>query len=332
MNGEIIILNKSTLNDNIKKEERIMAKQSITIFEFANHFGLIWLNGDKEAMKRKIFEKNINRPGLELAGYFDYAISKRLIFIGNKEHSYINKMKEDEIKKAMNFLMTDQCPGIVFCRGNECHPLILQMAKEKNFPLFMTNRNTSELMFDSATYLDEALAPQTSIHGTLVEVFSTGVVLLGESGIGKSETGLELNKKGHRLVADDRIDISLVRGNLIGNTPDLLLNMMEVRGIGIIDISKMFGINTIINTHLIDLCIKLVPLRPDLDMERLGYKTDYYKILDQKVPLITIPVSGARSVGDMIEVAVTNFKLKKNGYDSTYEFEERLNELLRKEK
>ena len=228
--------------------------------------------------------------------------------------------------------MTDECPGMVICRGNECHKIIIEEAKKRNFPLFMTNRKTSELLIDSVRYLDEVLSPQTSIHGTLIEVFSMGVVIVGESGIGKSETALELIKKGHRLVSDDRVDVSYIRGQLIGKTPDLLLNMMEVRGVGIIDISKMFGINTIINSHPIDLFIKLVPLSPEVSMERLGNKTQYQTVLDQKIPMLTIPVSGARSVSDIIEVAVTNFKLKKNGYDSTYEFEERLNELLRKDK
>lgn len=309
-----------------------MGKQAISIFEFANHFGFIWLNGDREAMKRPIFEKSINRPGLELAGYFNYSLSKRLIYIGNKEHSYIMSMKDEDIRKAMDFLMTDECPGMVICRGNECHKIIIEEAKKRNFPLFMTNRKTSELLIDSVRYLDEVLSPQTSIHGTLIEVFSMGVVIVGESGIGKSETALELIKKGHRLVSDDRVDVSYIRGQLIGKTPDLLLNMMEVRGVGIIDISKMFGINTIINSHPIDLFIELVPLSPEVSMERLGNKTQYRTVLDQKIPMLTIPVSGARSVSDIIEVAVTNFKLKKNGYDSTYEFEERLNELLRKDK
>lgn len=308
-----------------------MNKRLLTIFEFANHFGLIWLNGDKNAMQRKIHEKNINRPGLELAGFFDYPISKRLIFIGNKEIAYISSMSEENLIKSMNFLMTDECPGIVICRGNKCPSIILKMAREKNFPLFMTSRRTSDLIFDSTTYLDETLAPQISIHGTFVEVFSTGIILLGESGIGKSETALELVKKGHRLVSDDRVDISLIRGELIGKTPDLLVNMMEVRGVGIIDISKMYGINKIITEHQVDLFINLVPFNAENDVERLGNKTHYKEVLGLNVPLITIPVSGARSVSDIIEVAVTNFKLKKNGYDSTYEFEERLNELLRKE-
>ena len=307
-----------------------MKKQSISIFEYANHFCLIWMNGDKSAMQRKIEEKSINRPGLELAGYFDYAVSKRIILIGNKEVSFINKMKDEDIRKTMDFLMTDVCPGMIICRGHKCHPLILQIAKEKNFPVFITNKPTSELMVDSVMYLDEVLAPQTSIHGTLIEVFATGVVILGESGIGKSETALELIKKGHHLISDDRVDIRYVKGKLIGHAPDILLNMMEVRGIGIIDVSKMFGVNTVVANHQIDLMIKLVPLTSETEIERLGSKTKYYDILGHKVPIITIPVSGARSVGEIIEVAVTNFKLKKSGYDSTYEFEERLNEFLKK--
>lgn len=307
-----------------------MNKKELSIFEFANHFGLIWLNGDKEAMKRKICEKNINRPGLELAGYFDYPISKRLIFIGNKEIAYIGSMDEKKIVKSMEFLMADECPGIVICRDNPCPPTILKMAREKNFPLFMTSKRTSDLIFDSTTYLDETLAPQVSIHGTFVEVFSTGIVLQGESGIGKSETALELVKKNHRLVSDDRVDIRLIRGELIGSTPDLLVNMMEVRGVGIIDISKMYGINKVLDQHRVDLFIKLVPFKPENEVERLGNKTQYENVLGINVPVITIPVSGARSVSDIIEVAVTNFKLKKIGYDSTYQFEERLNELLRR--
>ena len=185
-------------------------------------------------------------------------------------------------------------------------------------------------MLDMVNYLTDELAPQTSIHGTLLDIFSTGVVITGESGIGKSETALELVKKGHHLVSDDRVDISFVRNKLIGRAPELLHNMIEVRGIGIIDCSKMFGINAIADQMPIDLVFKLVRMNSLEDLERLGTTATSFDILGQKVTMITIPVSGARSICDIIEVAVTNFKLKKTGYDSTYEFEERLNELLRR--
>jgi len=305
-------------------------EKTISIFEYANHFGLIWANGDKEAMKRQINSKIINRPGIELAGFFDYKISSRLLLLGNKECRYLKTLSDEQITTSMNYLMTPECPGMIIAHKNEINPTILKIAKEKNFPLFTTNIVTSDLLTDSVTYLDEKLSPSTSIHGTLVEVFSMGVVLMGESGIGKSETALELLKKGHHLISDDRVDVTLTRGELIGRAPDLLVNMMEVRGIGIIDVSKMFGVNAVVDLKKIDLFIKLVPLDGTMEIERLGGTTKYYEILGQNVPIITIPVTGARSVGDIIEVAVTNFKLKKSGYDSTYEFEERLNELLKK--
>jgi HPr kinase/phosphorylase len=305
-------------------------EKTISIFEYANHFGLIWANGDKDAMKRQINSKILNRPGIELAGFFDYKISSRLLLLGNKECRYLNTLTDEQIETSMNYLMTEECPGMIVAHGNRVHPTILKIAKEKNFPLFITNKITSDIFIDSVSYLDEKLSPSTSLHGTLVDVFSMGVVIMGESGIGKSETALELLKKGHHLVSDDRVDVTLTRGELIGRAPDLLVNMMEVRGIGIIDVAKMFGVNTVVESKKIDLFVKLVPLDGSMEIERLGGTTKYYEILGENVPIITIPVTGARSVGDIIEVAVTNYKLKKRGYDSTYEFEERLNELLKK--
>lgn len=307
-----------------------MKKKVVTIQNLANHFGLIWLNGDRNAMNKQITEIASNRPGLELACFFGYPRSRRLILIGNKETAFINQMSEDNLRLAFDFLFVEQCPGCIICSNNECHPQVLKIAKEKNFPVFKSNRRTNDISIDIVNYLSDELAPQTSIHGTLLNIFSTGVIITGESGIGKSETALELVKKGHHLVSDDRVDISYVRNKLIGKAPELLQNMIEVRGLGIIDVSKMFGINAIADQMPIDLVIKLVKMNSVEDLERLGTTATSFEILNQKVTMITIPVSGARSICDIIEVAVTNYKLKKIGYDSTYEFEERLNELLRR--
>lgn len=307
-----------------------MKKKVVTIQNLANHFGLIWLNGDRNAMNKQITEIASNRPGLELACFFGYPRSRRLILIGNKETAFINQMSEENLRLAFDFLFVEQCPGCIICSNNDCHPEVLKIAKEKNFPVFKSNRRTNDISIDIMNYLSDELAPQTSIHGTLVDIFSTGVIITGESGIGKSETALELVKKGHHLVSDDRVDISYVRNKLIGKAPELLHNMIEVRGIGIIDVSKMFGINAISDQMPIDLVIKLVKMNSVEDLERLGTTASSFEILNQKVTMITIPVSGARSICDIIEVAVTNYKLKKTGYDSTYEFEERLNELLRR--
>lgn len=307
-----------------------MKKKVVTIQNLANHFGLIWLNGDRNAMKKKVEEITVNRPGLELACFFGYPRSRKLILIGNKETAFIKQMSEENLRLAFDFLFVEQCPGCVICSNNDCHPAVLKIAKEKNFPVFKSNRRTNDIMLDIVNYLTEELAAQTSIHGTLLDIYSTGVIITGESGIGKSETALELVKKGHHLVSDDRVDISFVRNKLIGRAPELLHNMIEVRGIGIVDCSKMFGINAISDSMPIDLVIKLVKMNSVEDLERLGTTASSFEILNQKVTEITIPVNGARSVCDIIEVAVTNYKLKKAGYDSTYEFEERLNELLRR--
>ena len=307
-----------------------MKEQHITIQEYANHFGLMWLSGDREAMKRPIYEPTVNRPGLELACFFDYPRCKRLVFLGNKETAFIKTMSEENINLAFDFLMNDKCPGIVVCNNLEVDERIIALARKKNFPLFVSNIRTNDLFIETTNFLTEELAPSVSLHGTLMEVFSVGVIITGSSGIGKSETALELIKKGHRLVCDDRVDIRLTRGKLIGKSPELLKNMMEVRGIGIIDISKMFGINTIRDYKNVDLIIELTPFSSEQEYERLGSKTQYKDILGIKVPLICVPVAGARSIGDIIEVAVTNFKLKRQGYDSTHEFEERLNELLKR--
>lgn len=309
-----------------------MPSKKVTIQDFANHFGLVAISGDINAMKRPIEEVSVNRPGLELAGFFDYPRSRRLVFIGNKEMSYIATMKEEDKIKAFDFLLEDVCPGLVICQGHKCPELLLKMAKERNFPMFLSNRQTNDLNMDTVLYLHDALAPSTAIHAVLVDMYSSGVLILGESGIGKSEITLELLKKGHNLVSDDRVNISYVRGKLYGEAPELLVGMMEVRGIGIVDITRMFGINALTKRSEIHFAIKLEKFDPSMSTDRLGKKTQYYEILGQQIPLVNIPVYAGRSVAEIIEVAVTNLKLKQFGYDSSFEFENRLNELLAQKK
>lgn len=307
-----------------------MKKKNITIQEIANHFGLVWMSGDREAMKREVHEVSCNRPGLELACFFDHPRLSRIVLIGNKETSYIKTRTKEQIAESFNFIFADECPGVIVCSDNELDPYILDIARKKNFPVFKSNRRTNDLSIDLVTFLAEELAPCTSLHGTLMDIYSTGVIIMGESGIGKSETAMELIKKGHTLVADDRVEISLVRNKLIGRSPELLHNMIEVRGIGIIDVQKMFGINSLVDHKSVDLIIKLVSMEDKVDMERLGTITKKQDVLGINVPVLTIPVNGARAIGEIIEVAVTNFKLKRMGYDSTYVFEERFNEIMSK--
>lgn len=315
-----------------KEKGDFMAEKTLTVQEYANHFGLICISGHTSALKREIKEVSINRPGIELAGFFNSPRSKRLIFFGNHEIDYCEMLEEDKLKKAYDFLLCEECPGAIICQGRDCPPLLLEIAKERDFPIYLTNRQTNDFNVESVIYLQDALAPYKAVHATLVEIYSTGVLILGESGIGKSEIALELVKKGHQLIADDRVDVSCVRGKLYGEAPELLKGMMEVRGIGIIDIARMFGINALVKKMEISYAIELVKYDPKKDVDRLGDNTKYYEIHDHKIPLLQIPVYAGRNLSEIIEVAVTNLKLKDDGIDSTHDFKVRLNELIERKR
>ena len=309
-----------------------MTNKTITVETYINHFGLTVLCGYEEISSRTISEMATNRPGFELCGVFKSSERHRLVILGNREIEYINDHDEKRLRKVYEFLTSEECPGIVICSSLECPKALLEIARKNHCPVLSTGMRTSDLIVQTFTYLQEALAPTTNLPASLLEIYSMGVLILGESGIGKSETTLELIKKGHKLIADDRVDITLIRGKLIGRAPDLLTGVMEVRGIGIIDIAKLFGINSLSKEERIMYAIKLTPFKKENVYDRLGNSVQYLNILGVNVPLLNLPVSGARSMAEIIEVAVTNLKLKDQGIDSTFEFENRMNELLLKKK
>lgn len=296
----------------------------LTSLELANHFGLKVLNGDLNALNRKVTVPELDRPGLELLGLFQFHEKDRILMIGNKEMALIKDSNPNFIYHNCLRMMSEECPAVILTQGNPCPEAVKKAAVETNCPLFITDAETTELASSLYVYLSEALAPRTAVHACLLEIYGIGVMLLGESGIGKSEISLELIKKGHRLIADDRVSIAAVRGNLIGTCPETIYGMMEVRGIGIINVSRMFGINALAKRKKIELVINLVSFKADEPMERIGMKTDRYEILGEFLPLVKLPVSAARSMAEIIEAAVTNFKLKDDGYDTGYEFQRRL--------
>jgi len=301
-----------------------------TSLDLANHFGFKVLSGDITALKRPVKVAELDRPGLELLGLFQFHAKNRIMLIGNKEVALIKDSDPEFIYKNCKRIANPLCPAIVVTHGNECPEPVLRACKDNNCPLFTSETDTSNLMSDIYIYLSEALAPKTALHACLLEIYGIGVLLLGESGIGKSEISLELIRKGHRLIADDRVNIAAVRGKLIGTCPESIYGMMEVRGIGIIDVARMFGINSLAKRSHIQLVISLVQFKPDEPMERVGMKTDRYEILGESIPLVKLPVSAARSMAEIIEAAVTNYKLKDYGYDTGYEFQRRLSELQEK--
>lgn len=312
-----------------------MQKNSITVREYAQHFGLVILSGFDTLDQREIVDMAINRPGFELCGFFKATDKHKLVVFGNKEIEFIQSEQNHNQKtliEAYDFLTNDTCPAIIICRNLPCPIELLEIGRKKNFPIFSTSMTTSELNVKTFTYLQEVLAPKTSLHASLLEIYSVGVLILGESGIGKSETTLELVRKGHKLISDDRVDITAIGGKLFGEAPELLNGMMEVRGIGIIDVPRIFGINTLVKKVEISYAINLVKYKQETPYERLGNKPITLKILDRDIPLLNLPVSGARSMANIVEVAVTNLKLKDYGIDSAFEFENRMNELLRRKK
>jgi HPr kinase/phosphorylase len=299
----------------------------LTNLELANHFGFNIINGDLEALRRPVKVAKLDRPGVELLGIFHFHEKERIMLIGNKEIALINDSDPEFVYHNCLKIFAPECPCIIITQGNDCPEPVLRAAKETNAPLFSSSQDTSTLSSDMYVYLSEALAPKTALHAVLMEIYGIGVLLLGESGIGKSEISLDLIRKGHRLIADDRVDISDVRGHLIGTCPESIAGMMEVRGIGIINVERMFGVNSLADKSRIRLVIHLVPFKKDEPLERIGMKTDQFEILGETVPLIKLPVSAARSMSEIIETAVTNFKLKDYGYDTGYEFQKRLSEL-----
>ena len=302
-----------------------------TSLDLANHFGFKIINGDIKSLNRQIIVPELDRPGLELLGLFSYHEKKRIMLIGNKEMALITNAKNENIYQNCLKICNPECPAVIITHGNPCPEPLLKAAKENDCPIFGYDSDTSQLESDMYVYLTEALAPKTAIHACLLEIYDIGVLIQGESGIGKSEISLDLIKKGHRLIADDRVNISAVRGHLVGTCPESIYGMMEVRGIGIIDVSRMFGINSLSKSTRIKLLINLVSFNRDEPMERIGMKTDRFEILGESIPLIKLPVSAARSMSEIIETAVTNYKLKDYGYDTGYEFQRRLEELHEKQ-
>lgn len=307
-----------------------MAGTTVTMMELAAHFGMKTLVGSIKALSRTIAAPETDRPGPEILGLWKCHEPQRISLIGNKEMTLIQTMDYKALYKNFLKLCDPACPGIVVCQGMECPKALMDAAAKNDCAVFSSKQGTSHIQYDILDYLTYKLAPHTTFHACLLELYGMGTLLMGDSGIGKSEISLDLIKRGHRLVADDMVEISLIRGALVGKCPDVLAGMMEVRGIGVIDVGRMFGINSMKTSSMIDYAISLVPFDKSKPMERLGMRNDHIEILGVKRPMVELPVSAARSMAQIIEAAVTNFKLKDYGYDSSYEFQRRFLEINRR--
>lgn len=308
-------------------------KGKAKISDFAKYFNLNQLTGNEEAVNRWAIVPDINRPGLELAGYFEHSEPKRIMIMGTKEISYMNTLDLEILRERLERITDEYTPAIVISKNQEPPHVLIEIANRKNFPVFLSNLPTYRLMVDIVAYLDEKLAPTDNIHGVLLSIYGKGVLITGESGMGKSETALELIKSGHVLVADDRVDVYRIHNTLLGQAPDLLKGMLEIRGIGIIDVAKMFGSTTVLDKSEVDFIVHLEKWDEEKEYARVGIEDEQFETyLEVSIPKILIPVREGRNISVLIQSAVANFNLRQQGFNSAKEFEQRVYDFIQKQK
>lgn len=296
-----------------------------------NRFKLNLVAGE-EGLDRPIHNTDISRPGLEMAGYFSHYASDRIQLLGTTELSFYNLLPDKERYGRLRKLCRPDTPAIIVTRDIEPPEELINAAQELDVPLLTSKDATTSLMSRLTTYLEHELAKTTSLHGVLVDVYGVGVLITGDSGIGKSETALELVKRGHRLVADDNVEIrEITKDELIGKPPKLIEHLLEIRGLGIINVMTLFGAGSILTEKKIGLNINLENWDKDKLYDRVGLNEETLRILDTEITKKTIPVRPGRNVAVIIEVAAMNYRLNIMGINTAEEFNERLNaEILRK--
>ena len=272
-----------------------------------------------------IITSEVNRPGLALTGYFTDFEKDRLQLMGNAEHGYLESLTPDDRKAKVDALFSRKFPALIICQGIEAIPEITESAKKYEIPLLGTEEPTSNVMSSVISLLSVKLAPQVTRHGVLVEVYGEGILMLGESGVGKSEAAMELLKRGHRLVADDAVEIKRVSNRtLVGTSPEIIRHLIELRGIGIVDVRQIFGMGAVKESEKIDLVLSLENWSQDTKYDRFGLEYEQYAILGLQVPMITIPIKPGRNLAVIIEVAAMNNRLKRLGYNAAAELNKRL--------
>ena len=274
----------------------------------------------------RITVEDVARPGLQLAGFFDHYEPMRLQVMGNVEMSYTSKLSPANRSAIFDRLFSYKFPALLIARGIQPHPEMLTMAKKHNITILLSPLPTSTICSSIITYMKDALAPRVTRHGVLVEVYGEGILLMGDSGIGKSEAAIELLKRGHRLIADDAVEIHKVSATALkGTAPALIRNYIELRGIGIINVAKLYGMGAIKLNNQIDLVVNIVHWNTQEAYNRLGLEDQYTEILNVQIPMYTIPITPGRNLAVILEVAAMNNRQRKMGYNAALEFTERIN-------
>lgn len=303
---------------------------SVTVQMLVDKVKLEVIFGDDTLLAKEITTSDISRPGLEMTGYFDFYSPERLQLLGMKEWSYLNKMSAHNRYHVLMEMFKPETPAVIVARDLEIPKEMLKAAKEKKIAILRSRIATSRLSGEISWYLDACLAERISVHGVLMDIYGMGVLIQGDSGIGKSETGLELVKRGHRLVADDRVDVyAKDEETLWGEPAEILRHLLEIRGVGIIDIMSLYGASAVKDSSQVQLAIYLENYDSNKVFDRLGNGNEELELSGVKIPSIRIPVKTGRNVSVVIEAAAMNYRAKQMGFDATKTFESRLTELIR---
>ncbi len=300
----------------------------ITVSDLIKELPLEVIAG-KDGLKKPIFSKMLTRPGLELAGLFDFYEEERIQIIGSKEVTFFYWLNEEDQNSRTEILFKDKTPAFIFSNNFDIPEAFIRNAEKYKIPILRSKKHTTPLMTDVTSYLAEELAEMTNMHGVLVDVHGVGVLIRGKSGIGKSEAALELVKRGHKLIADDNVLIYEKEiGTLVGKPPKILEKYMEIRGIGIVNVVQMFGASAYRHKKAITLVVDLELAEEDKEYDRLGVEEARIKILNTEIPYIKIPIRPGRNMASLIEVAAINRRLRYMGYNAAQEFMDNLTQVI----
>ena len=293
---------------------------TVLLSELVSEFNLDFFYKSTDFDKIRVTVDDISRPGLHLAGFFDHYEPMRVYVCGTVETAYLQKLSPEERIIIFDHFLSYKCPALIFARGFQPMPECLEMAKKYDVTVLGTKDTTSYIVSSLITYLKSALAPRVTRHGVLVEIYGEGILINGDSGIGKSETAIELLKRGHRLVADDAVDIRRVSNSLYGTAPEIIRHYIEIRGVGVIDVQQLFGMGAVQFDTEIDLVIQLEQWEDGKFYDRLGLGEEKYTMLDVSLPIVTIPVRPGRNLAGIVEIATMKNRQMKYGYNAARDF------------
>ena len=293
---------------------------TVLLSELVSEFNLDFFYKSTDFDKIRVTVDDISRPGLHLAGFFDHYEPMRVYVCGTVETAYLQKLSPEERIIIFDHFLSYKCPALIFARGFQPMPECLEMAKKYDVTVLGTKDTTSYIVSSLITYLKSALAPRVTRHGVLVEIYGEGILINGDSGIGKSETAIELVKRGHRLVADDAVELRKVSNRqIMGTAPENIRHFIELRGIGIVNVARVFGVGAVKVSESLDLVVQLEAWDPTKNYQRTGLESEYYDILGVNIPSTSIPVSPGRNLAVVLETAAINNRQKKMGYNAAKE-------------